>query len=72
MSALNPSQKVNWWQTPQQRQEKYWLARSLGVNASWARRMRDWPLRKIERRFNLVPLSLQLCADGRISQQNSA
>jgi len=44
---------VNLWQTPEERREKYHLARSLGVNAAWAEVMRDWPLSKIERRFGL-------------------
>lgn len=48
---------VNLNQTPEERKQKYWLARSCGVNSSWANRMRDWRLRKIERRFNLVPMS---------------
>jgi len=44
---------VNLHQTSQERSEKYWLVRSLGANASHSRRMRDWRLSKIERRFNL-------------------
>ena len=45
---------VNLDQTKEERLEKYWLARSLGVNPSWARRMRDWRLIKIERQFDLL------------------
>lgn len=39
---------VNLWQTKEERQGKYWLCRSLGVNSSWATRMRDWHLTKVE------------------------
>lgn len=62
---------VNLFQTNKERKEKYWLVKSLGVSYSHARRMRDWPLRKIERRFNLRPKALCLGADGRVRQQNS-
>ena len=44
---------VNLWQTAEERQQKYHLALSLGVNSSWARALRDWPLSKIERFFNV-------------------
>lgn len=42
---------VNQAQTAEERREKYWLARSCGANASWARAMRDWRLSKIERSY---------------------
>lgn len=45
---------VNLTQTPEERQEKYNLAISLGVTPSWARRIRDWRLTKIERSFHLA------------------
>jgi len=44
---------VNLWQSPEDRQAKYHLARSLGVDYRWARRMRDWRLSKIERLFHI-------------------
>jgi len=44
---------VNEHQTSEERRAKYWLAISLGANNSLARRMRDWRISKIERRFNL-------------------
>jgi len=44
---------VNLWQSSEERQEKYWLARSLGANPAHARAMRDWRLSKIERRYGL-------------------
>lgn len=44
---------VNYSQTPQERREKYHLAKSLGCNATWAHRLRDWRLSKIERMFHL-------------------
>lgn len=46
---------INLWQSSEERQEKYHLARSCGANNSWARRMRDWRLSKIERLYNLKP-----------------
>lgn len=46
---------VNLWQSAEERQGKYWLARSLGATPSNAQRMRDWRLAKIERLFNLTP-----------------
>jgi len=46
---------INLWQTKEERKEKYHLARSCGANSSWAARMRDWRLSKIERRYNLTP-----------------
>ena len=46
---------INLWQSNEERQQKYWLARSLGANHHHARRMRDWRLSKIERRFGLTP-----------------
>lgn len=46
---------INYWQTAEERQGKYWLARSLGATSSNAQRMRDWRLAKIERFFNLTP-----------------
>jgi len=55
----NPHKFVNLWQSPEERSEKYWLARSLGANSSWANRLRDWRLSKIERFFNLPEYSLR-------------
>lgn len=49
---------INLWQTKEERQEKYWLARSLGANSYHAARMRDWRLSKIERRFNLTKVNI--------------
>jgi len=43
----------NYSQTQEERRQKYHLCLSLGVNANWARTIRDWPLVKIERRFGL-------------------
>lgn len=48
-------QLINLRQTKEERQSKYWLARSLGANSYHASRMRDWRLSKIERRFGLEP-----------------
>ena len=45
---------INLWQSKEERQEKYHLARSLGMNSYWAAVMRDWRLSKIERLFNLA------------------
>lgn len=50
---------INLWQTKEERQEKYHLARSLGANVSWASAMRDWRLSKIERFFNLPEYQLR-------------
>lgn len=44
---------VNIWQNQDERREKYFLIRSLGLPRYWAYRCRDWPISKIERRFNL-------------------
>lgn len=44
---------VNLTQTKEDRHAKYWLAKSLGANTSWAEKMRDWRLAKLERFFNL-------------------
>ena len=44
---------INLEQTNVERQEKYHLARSLGMNSYWAMAMRDWRLSKIERLFGL-------------------
>lgn len=44
---------VNYSQTPEERKEKYWLCRSMGMGRDWADRMRDWRLSKIERFFGL-------------------
>jgi len=44
---------VNLWQSSEERQEKYHLARSLGCSPEWAQKMRDWRLSKIERLFGL-------------------
>ena len=45
---------INLWQSKEERQEKYHLARSLGMNSYWAAVMRDWRLAKIERLFCLT------------------
>lgn len=45
---------INLWQSKEERQAKYWLARSVGANVSHARAMRDWRLSKIERAFGLT------------------
>lgn len=44
---------VNLWQSKEERKGKYWLAKTMGANASLADRMRDWRLCKIERLFGL-------------------
>jgi len=44
---------VNLWQTREERQGKYWLARTCGATSYQAMRKRDWRLSKIERRFHL-------------------
>lgn len=44
---------INLWQSAEERREKYWLARSLGLSSYWAQVVRDWRLSKIERKFNL-------------------
>ena len=45
----NPLTKfVNLWQSQEERQEKYWLCRSLGLSVDSARRMRDWHQTKID------------------------
>ena len=38
----------NKFQTSEERQQKYWLARSFGLNSSWARALRDWRLCRVE------------------------
>lgn len=48
------SKFVNLWQSKEERQQKYHLARSLGCSSRWAMVMRDWRLSKIERLFGLV------------------
>lgn len=61
---------VNLKQTAEERRQKYWLLKCLGVNASWACKMRDWPLAKIERRFGLDGLrdSFKLDPSGPYAQ----
>ena len=49
---------INLWQTKEERQSKYHLARSLGMNSYWAAVMRDWRLAKIERLFSLTKASV--------------
>lgn len=49
---------INLWQTKEERQSKYYLARSLGMNSYWAAVMRDWRLAKIERLFGLTKASV--------------
>lgn len=41
---------VNYRQEPEERRAKYLLCRSLGSNAAWAQRMRDWRWDKISRK----------------------
>jgi len=48
-----PFKLINLWQSKEERRAKFHLARSLGANYSHARRMRDWRLSKIERRYGL-------------------
>lgn len=56
---------INLTQTKEERQEKYWLARSLGANSYWAYAMRDWRLSTIEQFFGLrPPLLLKAMPDG--------
>lgn len=57
---------VNLTQTPEERQGKYWLARSLGMNSSWASKMMDWRLSKIERFFNIEPIDKSLPEASRL------
>jgi len=45
---------VNYSQTANERQEKYWLAILCGESCEGARKMRDWRLSKIERYFGLT------------------
>lgn len=45
---------INLWQTNEERQQKYWLCRSLGANYSVAMRMRDWRLCNIEQYFGIT------------------
>lgn len=72
MNNGNHHHLINLEQTNDERKAKYWLCRSLGSNASWARAMRDWPIAKLERRFNLTRHKLfRLMPDGRV-QLNSA
>lgn len=47
--------KVNFWQTNEERKQKYWLLRSHGINSPQARRKRDWRLAKIERFLGIEP-----------------
>ena len=49
---------INLFQSKQERQEKYWLAISLGANRNWAYAMRDWSLSSIEQYFRLRPPSV--------------
>lgn len=44
---------VNLWQSKEERQGKYWLARTCGATSYLAMRMKDWRLAKIERHFRL-------------------
>lgn len=45
---------VNFKQTLEERRGKYWLCRSMGLNAHLSIRMRDWRFSKIERCLGLV------------------
>jgi len=47
---------VNLKQTAEERRQKYHLVKCLGLGQSWACQMRDWPLAKIERYFDLEGL----------------
>ena len=40
---------VNYHQTKEERRDKYWLLRSIGINVSWARKGRDLRMSTIER-----------------------
>lgn len=51
---------VNLTQTSEERQGKYYLAKSFGINSAWAAKMRDWRLSKLERFFNLEPTDKML------------
>lgn len=63
-----PCQYINLCQSKEERQRKYWLCRSLGVNSYWAAAMRDWRITKIERFFGLdLPPVMQV-----LIQLNSA
>lgn len=63
---------VNLFQSNEERREKYHLLKSLGCNYAWARAMRDWPLVKIQRRFDLPTKPyLVLQSDGTL-KWNSA
>lgn len=53
MNFTGQSHLVNLFQTKEERQEKYWLVRSLGGTSYQAARMRDWLLPKIERFYGL-------------------
>jgi len=44
---------INLHQSSEHRRGKYWLCRSMGLNAHQAIRMRDWRLSKIERCLGL-------------------
>lgn len=58
---------VNLWQTKEERQEKYWLARSCGLPASQCRVLRDWRLKRLEIKLRLVSNSAE---DSPVSQPN--
>lgn len=42
---------VNLWQSPEERREKYYLLRSIGLSHEKARRGRDFRLSTIERQY---------------------
>jgi len=50
---------INMFQTKDERQHKYWLARAHGLSATQARRLRDFRLTALERRVGyFVPQSV--------------
>lgn len=42
---------INLNQTKEERKRKYWLGRSIGLNASWSAKIRDWRMSAIERQY---------------------
>jgi len=51
---------VNARQSKEERRAKYWLARAMGKNPSWARAMRDFTISALARRLNLESHHLKL------------
>lgn len=44
-------QHINLWSTPEERRERYQLARNLGFNSYEATRMRDWRTETIRKAY---------------------